>query len=68
MINVSGFRYCRLGTANLEDTVKFATDIIGLEVVDRENGFVYVRGDDRAQPAAVALSPIRGRPHRVRVE
>ena len=45
MINVTGFRYCRLGTANLEETVKFATDIIGLEEVGRENGSVYMRGD-----------------------
>ena len=47
MINVTGFRYCRLGTANLEETVKFATDIIGLEEVGRENDSVYMRGDDR---------------------
>ena len=47
MINVTGFRYCRLGTADLEDTVTFAKDIIGLEVVGRENGAVYTRGDDR---------------------
>ena len=47
MINVTGFRYCRLGTANLEETVKFATDIIGLEEVGRENGSVYMRGYDR---------------------
>ncbi len=47
MINIIGFRYCRLGTANLDETVKFATDMIGLEVVGRENGAVYTRGDDR---------------------
>ncbi len=47
MINIVGFRYCRLGTANLEETVKFANDMIGLETVGRENGFVYMRGDDR---------------------
>jgi 2,3-dihydroxy-p-cumate/2,3-dihydroxybenzoate 3,4-dioxygenase len=47
MINVTGFRYCRLGTADLEEAVKFATEIIGLELVGRENGFAYLRGDDR---------------------
>ena len=47
MINVTGFRYCRLGTANLEETVKFAKDIIGLELVDIKDGFAYMRGDDR---------------------
>ena len=47
MINVVGFRYCRLGTADLDETVRFAQDIIGLEVVSHENGAVYTRGDDR---------------------
>lgn len=47
MINIVGFRYARLGTADLGETVKFAQDIIGLEVVGSENGYVYTRGDDR---------------------
>ncbi|MCZ6840416.1 MAG: VOC family protein, partial [Alphaproteobacteria bacterium] len=47
MINVTGFRYCRLGTADLEEAVKFATEIIGLELVGQDNGFSYLRGDDR---------------------
>ena len=47
MIKVTGFRYCRLGTADLEEAVKFATEIIGLELVGQENGFAYMRGDDR---------------------
>jgi 2,3-dihydroxy-p-cumate/2,3-dihydroxybenzoate 3,4-dioxygenase len=47
MINVTGFRYCRLGTANLAETVKFAQEIIGLELVDIKDGFAYMRGDDR---------------------
>ncbi len=47
MINVTGFRYCRLGTADLEEAVKFATEIIGLELVGQDNGFAYLRGDDR---------------------
>lgn len=47
MINIVGIRYCRLGTADLESTVKYAKDLIGLEEVGRENGFVYMRGDNR---------------------
>lgn len=47
MINVTGFRYARLGTKNLEETVTFAKEIIGLEEVSRENGCVYMRGDNR---------------------
>jgi len=47
MIKVVGFRYARLGTANLDETVKFAENMIGLEVVGHEDGSVYTRGDDR---------------------
>lgn len=47
MINIVGIRYCRLGTADLEGTVDYARNIIGLEEVGRENGAVYLRGDDR---------------------
>ncbi|MGY8957640.1 MAG: VOC family protein, partial [Alphaproteobacteria bacterium] len=47
MIDIVGIRYCRLGTADLDTTVGFARSVIGLEEVGRENGAVYLRGDDR---------------------
>lgn len=47
MINIVDIRYCRLGTADLESTVAFARDFIGLEEVDRNDGQVYLRGDHR---------------------
>ncbi len=47
MINIVDIRYVRLGTADLDGAVEFATGMLGLEVVGRENGRVYVRGDDR---------------------
>jgi 2,3-dihydroxy-p-cumate/2,3-dihydroxybenzoate 3,4-dioxygenase len=47
MIDIVDIRYCRLGTADLEGAVRFATEMIGLELVGRENGAAYVRGDDR---------------------
>ncbi|MDH3739202.1 MAG: VOC family protein, partial [Alphaproteobacteria bacterium] len=47
MIEIVDIRYCRLGTADLESTVRFATENIGLELVDREAGVAYVRGDER---------------------
>lgn len=47
MIEIVDIRYCRLGTADLEGAVQFATELIGLELVARENGAAYVRGDDR---------------------
>jgi 2,3-dihydroxy-p-cumate/2,3-dihydroxybenzoate 3,4-dioxygenase len=47
MIDLIDVRYVRLGTADLEAAIRFATEIIGLEVVRREDGRIYLRGDDR---------------------
>lgn len=47
MIEIIDIRYCRLGTANLDATVEFARNLIGLEEVDCANGQVYLRGDHR---------------------
>ena len=47
MIEIVDIRYCRLGTADLEGAVQFATGTVGLELAGRENGAAYVRGDDR---------------------
>lgn len=47
MIEIVDIRYCRLGTVDLDSAVAFATEMIGLEEVDRSNGQVYLRGDHR---------------------
>ena len=47
MIELMDIRYVRLGTADLEGAVRYATEPLGLELVGRENGRAYVRGDDR---------------------
>tara|TARA_R110002110_G_scaffold415612_2_gene651667 strand:+ start:128205 stop:129059 length:855 start_codon:yes stop_codon:yes gene_type:complete len=47
MIEIVDIRYCRLGTADLDSTIDFATNLIGLEEVDRDNGQIYLRGDHR---------------------
>jgi len=47
MIEIVDIRYCRLGTADLDSTVAFAKEMIGLEEVDRADGQVYFRGDHR---------------------
>jgi 2,3-dihydroxy-p-cumate/2,3-dihydroxybenzoate 3,4-dioxygenase len=47
MIEIVGIRYCRLGTADLENAVRFARETIGLEEVTQETGAVYLRGDHR---------------------
>ncbi len=47
MIELVDIRYVRLGTADVDGAVRFATEMLGLELVGRENGHAYVRGDDR---------------------
>ncbi len=47
MIEIIDMTYARLGTSDLESTVSFATEILGLQIVRRESNRVYVRGDDR---------------------
>ena len=47
MIKLADIRYVRLGTEDLDRAVAFATELVGLELVARENGCAYLRGDDR---------------------
>lgn len=47
MIPLVDLRYVRLGTDDPEGCVAFATGMIGLELVRREDGRAYLRGDDR---------------------
>ncbi|MDE0060962.1 MAG: VOC family protein [Defluviicoccus sp.] len=47
MIELVDIRYVRLGTGDVDAAVRFATETLGLELVRRENGAAYVRGDDR---------------------
>ena len=47
MIELVAIRYVRLGTADIEGALAYATETLGLELVGRENGRAYVRGDDR---------------------
>lgn len=47
MIQLKDLRYVRLGTRDPEGAVEYAQRILGLELVRREAGAAYVRGDDR---------------------
>ena len=40
-------RYVRIGASNLDESVEFATRILGLELVRREGNAAYLRGDNR---------------------
>jgi 2,3-dihydroxy-p-cumate/2,3-dihydroxybenzoate 3,4-dioxygenase len=45
MISLHDIRYIRLGTANLDDAVLYATRILGLELVRRDASGAYLRAD-----------------------
>jgi 2,3-dihydroxy-p-cumate/2,3-dihydroxybenzoate 3,4-dioxygenase len=47
MINLKNIRYVRLGTADLASTVEFANQVIGVDIVRRERGCVYLSSDQR---------------------
>jgi len=47
MIHLKDLRYVRLGTRDPAAAAEFAQRILGLELVRREGGAVYLRGDDR---------------------
>jgi len=46
-MQIVDFRYVRLGTRDVKAAIEFGINIIGLEHVGTENGFAYMRGDDR---------------------
>jgi 2,3-dihydroxy-p-cumate/2,3-dihydroxybenzoate 3,4-dioxygenase len=45
MINLQDIRYLRIGTPDLDGAVRFATDIVGLQLVAREGKTAYFRSD-----------------------
>ena len=47
MINLHEIRYVRLGTRNLDAATEYATRILGLQQVRREDKSVYFRSDSR---------------------
>jgi 2,3-dihydroxy-p-cumate/2,3-dihydroxybenzoate 3,4-dioxygenase len=47
MISLKDIRYVRLGTSNLDDAVRYATKVLGLELVRRDGGSAYMRSDNR---------------------
>ncbi len=47
MIHLIDLRYVRLGTRDPEAAAEYAQKILGLELVRRAAGAVYLRGDDR---------------------
>lgn len=59
MIHLHDIRYVRLGTVDLATTVRYATEVLGLEVARTEGKFVYLRSDSRDH----TLCYFEGDPH-----
>jgi 2,3-dihydroxy-p-cumate/2,3-dihydroxybenzoate 3,4-dioxygenase len=47
VIALKDIRYVRLGTSNLDDAVRYAKRILGLELVRRDRTMAYLRSDSR---------------------
>jgi 2,3-dihydroxy-p-cumate/2,3-dihydroxybenzoate 3,4-dioxygenase len=47
VIALNTIRYVRLGTRDAGVAVKFATEIVGLELADEDAGAIYLRSDER---------------------
>lgn len=47
MINLHDIRYIRLGTRDLDEARRYATQILGLQIAREANGAIYFRSDSR---------------------
>ena len=47
MTDIHDIRYVRIGSDDLDTSVRFATEILGLELMERDANRAYLRGDDR---------------------
>ena len=47
MADLHDIRYVRIGSDDLDESVRFATQVLGLELVERDQSAAYLRGDDR---------------------
>jgi 2,3-dihydroxy-p-cumate/2,3-dihydroxybenzoate 3,4-dioxygenase len=58
MISLYDIRYVRIGTGDMDQAVKFATRMLGLEVADRDSGAAYLRSDDRDHTLVYLDAPV----------
>ena len=59
MINLERVSYVRLGTRDIEGAIRFATDVLGLEVAEVSKGAIYFKSDEREH----TLCYFEGDPH-----
>jgi 2,3-dihydroxy-p-cumate/2,3-dihydroxybenzoate 3,4-dioxygenase len=58
MISLHDIRYVRIGTGDIDHSVKFATRMLGLELADRDSGAAYLRSDDRDHTLVYLDAPV----------
>jgi 2,3-dihydroxy-p-cumate/2,3-dihydroxybenzoate 3,4-dioxygenase len=59
MIDLQRVSYVRLGTRDIEGAIRFATDVLGLEVAEVSKGAIYFKSDERDH----TLCYFEGDPH-----
>jgi 2,3-dihydroxy-p-cumate/2,3-dihydroxybenzoate 3,4-dioxygenase len=59
MINLQRVSYVRLGTRDIEGAIRFATDVLGLEIAEVSKGAIYFKSDEREH----TLCYFEGDPH-----
>src|SRR5258705_12320863 len=59
MINLQRVSYVRLGSRGVEGAIRFATDVLGLEVAKVSKGAIYFKSDEREH----TLCYFEGDPH-----
>ena len=59
MINLQRVSYVRLGTRDIEGAIRFAIDVLGLEVAEVSKGAIYFKSDEREH----TLCYFEGDPH-----
>lgn len=47
MADLHDIRYARIGSDDLDESVRFATEMLGLELMERDASNAWLRGDDR---------------------
>lgn len=47
MADLHDVRYVRIGSDDLDESVRYATNILGLELMERDQSSAYLRGDER---------------------
>jgi 2,3-dihydroxy-p-cumate/2,3-dihydroxybenzoate 3,4-dioxygenase len=59
MVDLHDVRYARIGSDDLDTSVRFATEVLGLELMERDASSAYLRGDDRDHN----ICYVKGREH-----